>query len=250
MGTRLVIPTAKRLTVPTAKRFVIDEFSPLLISDLNLWLDAADEDSITDDAGAISQWNDKSGNGFNVVQSSSSLKPTYVSSVQNGNNIVRWDGGDSLTRDPFTWPTQYFTVFFVHKTTTATNSNLFRTVTFETNRISAHTPWGGATPIFYFDFGNTSTGRLQYTYSAGGPLTSWTQHTCRNESGVGQQVWRDGTLRVSDGTTDDFGSPGNYTLEVGNTFNGDLGELIMFNRALETWERLQMEKYLEDKWGL
>jgi hypothetical protein len=43
-----------------------------------LWLDAADEASFTKDgAGAVSQWNDKSGNDRHAVQTTASLQPTY-----------------------------------------------------------------------------------------------------------------------------------------------------------------------------
>lgn len=44
-----------------------------------LWLDAADSSTITTVGGAVSQWNDKSGNSRHVSQTTSGLRPTYLS---------------------------------------------------------------------------------------------------------------------------------------------------------------------------
>jgi hypothetical protein len=40
------------------------------------WYDAADLDTITESAGLVSQWDDKSGNGYHMVQSSDPDKPS------------------------------------------------------------------------------------------------------------------------------------------------------------------------------
>lgn len=51
---------------------------PNTVSGLTLWLDAADAATITKDgSNAVSQWNDKSGGGFNFTQGNASYKPTY-----------------------------------------------------------------------------------------------------------------------------------------------------------------------------
>jgi len=46
-----------------------------------LWLDAADADTIHDTAGAVSQWDDKSGNGNNVTQGTVSKQPIISGST-------------------------------------------------------------------------------------------------------------------------------------------------------------------------
>ena len=57
-----------------------------------LWLDAADASTITLNGSTVSQWNDKSGNGFNVSQATVSLQPTYEATGLNGkptiNNVI------------------------------------------------------------------------------------------------------------------------------------------------------------------
>lgn len=63
-------------------------------SGLLLWLDAADSASITQSGGLISQWSDKSGNGYHATQSTGSAQPSYVTGVYNGKAVVRTNGTD------------------------------------------------------------------------------------------------------------------------------------------------------------
>ena len=59
-----------------------------------LWLDAADASTITIATG-VSQWNDKSGNGWNATQVTSANQPTP--GVDGGVNCLSFDGNDSMT---------------------------------------------------------------------------------------------------------------------------------------------------------
>ena len=51
-----------------------------------LWLDAEDNTTITHSSNAVSQWNDKSGNGNHATQATSSKMPTYTVSNSLLNN--------------------------------------------------------------------------------------------------------------------------------------------------------------------
>ena len=53
-----------------------------------LWLDAADASTITTVSGAVSQWNDKSGNGRTFSQSTVAARPTLTAAGLNGRNVV------------------------------------------------------------------------------------------------------------------------------------------------------------------
>jgi hypothetical protein len=55
-----------------------------------LWLDAADASTVTAPGGVVEQWNDKSGNGRNVTQSTAANRPTYAT------NKIVFDGTDLL----------------------------------------------------------------------------------------------------------------------------------------------------------
>lgn len=59
-----------------------------------LWLDAADTSTVTTVSGAVSQWNDKSGNARHATQGTAANRPTYTSAGQNGLNVLTLDGSN------------------------------------------------------------------------------------------------------------------------------------------------------------
>jgi hypothetical protein len=61
-----------------------------------LWLDAADASTVTTVSGAVSQWNDKSGNGRNATQTTPSNRPTYSSSSINSKPAIVKTQGSSF----------------------------------------------------------------------------------------------------------------------------------------------------------
>jgi hypothetical protein len=75
----------------------VPPFSP---SDLSptLWLDASDTDTISDTAGAVDTWSDKSGNSNDVVQATADNKPTTGTATINGLNALSFDDGDWLRK--------------------------------------------------------------------------------------------------------------------------------------------------------
>lgn len=67
-----------------------------------LWLDASDASTVTTASGAVSQWNDKSGNARHATQGTAGNRPAYTSAGQNGLNIVTFDGSDDWLALPNT----------------------------------------------------------------------------------------------------------------------------------------------------
>jgi len=62
-------------------------FNPLDVSPVGWW-DATDSDTITDSGGNVSQWDDKSGNNYDVTQGSGSDQPITGTRNINGLNIL------------------------------------------------------------------------------------------------------------------------------------------------------------------
>jgi hypothetical protein len=59
-------------------------WTPASLSGLKLWLDASVSGSITLSGSDVTQWDDQSGNGNNVVQATSARRPTYSATGFNG----------------------------------------------------------------------------------------------------------------------------------------------------------------------
>ena len=74
-------------------------FNPSFLPNLRLWL-RADKGVSKDIANNIFQWDDQSGNNNNAFQIISGMRPKYVDSVSNLNNLptVRFDGIDDFLR--------------------------------------------------------------------------------------------------------------------------------------------------------
>ena len=54
--------------------------------------------SVVSFGGAVSQWNDISGNNHNFTQDINDSKPITASFNQNGGNVIHFDGNDTLRR--------------------------------------------------------------------------------------------------------------------------------------------------------
>jgi hypothetical protein len=140
-----------------------------------LWLDAADAGTITESGGAVSQWNDKSGNNRHATQSDATRRPAFTSSALNGYSALTFDGtNDGLTcGDAF--HSANLLIFAVAKTSNATaeqnivtkwngtgNQREFIFRFRSTNKVGA---------FFSFDGSSANSSFLDTTGTAG---TGWT----------------------------------------------------------------------------
>lgn len=77
-----------------------DNFTPLSLTDLAIWLDASDASTITlDGSNNVSEWRDKSGNARHASQSTVLNRPSYTTNGINGLPAVVGDGSN----DVMTW---------------------------------------------------------------------------------------------------------------------------------------------------
>jgi hypothetical protein len=76
------------------------EWTPaaLASSELKAWYDFSDTATITESGGAVSQVNDKSGNGNHIIQGTAAAKPTTGANTLNSLNVLTFDGGDRLEK--------------------------------------------------------------------------------------------------------------------------------------------------------
>ena len=66
----------------------------LISTNLLLWLDAQDQDTIVKISNLVSQWSDKSGNNRHVTQTNASIRPYYPNSTYGP--CVAYDSGNQL----------------------------------------------------------------------------------------------------------------------------------------------------------
>jgi hypothetical protein len=67
-------------------------WDPSMLPGLVAWYDAQDDATITQAGGTVSQWNDKSGHGYNVVQGTAANQPAYNATGLNGFPALTFNG--------------------------------------------------------------------------------------------------------------------------------------------------------------
>lgn len=237
------------------------DFTPNTINDLSLWLDGSDAKTLYDSTsggslvvpdGSIARWEDKSGNGFHVTQSTGGERPLRKQSVKNNLDVVRFDGlNDNLSRSAVLSGSS-FTVFIVYSVILGSGLSKFVFMT------------GNSSSSGYAYVINPSDIRqINYSgvgaWSNGAAVTSWEVSSIVRDSSVNSgfpNLYIDGVLKTlsTPGSTS-YNSPVGSTV-VGATqaetalFHGDIAEIIVYNRALLEVERKKVEDYLMNKWGI
>ena len=228
-----------------------------------LWLDAADASTITETGGAVSQWNDKSGNVNHVVQSVGGNKPTVAASTLNGYGRLTFDGSDWLEKAGGLLDETDFSVFSVaEKTATKSWSNTIISEWYSGGNPNQN-EWSLShgsgvtdnTPAFGTEFGATYSGSTSSSgaVALGAPvILSGTHNTQQNTLFVdGDQT---GQVAVA-GSKNQVPARdlhiGTFGVnKAGYAIPMELSEIIVINNSLSTSDRQQIESYLAEKWGI
>lgn len=246
-------------------------FDPRLIPGCSLWLDATDSSTLTLSGSNVSQWSDKSGLGYSFTQSSPN-QPTYSASGFGNRGSIVFNGSTSyLQSSTFgglfggeDTPMSFFIVMkFTDHTTpsiqyifgvwTGTSGNGFYSPLHVDNSNNAN-KWRVAR--------RDNTGTSLYPVSTGANIVSGTSY-------VNSTIFSGTTLNgfINGSTDTGFTNAGANvgTLGTSNTiasigilirstiqypFNGEIGEILVYQSSLVTSQRQQIEGYLADKWGL
>lgn len=223
-------------------------FDPLSLSPA-LWLDASDTSTITASSGAVSQWNDKSGNGRNVSQGTAANQPTTGAVTQNGLNVLSFDGGDFMTGTNGVTGNVNLTVFAVAKITdggtTRAIAFLGSTTTNNGLGFGYHRPsdtytafiWGAANESRQSSPTLGVFRQFAVTKIASGNLQLYI-------NGVGQTAVASVTTNLSNSMQ--IGRAAASTLP----FQGQLAELICYPSVLSAADMQQVDTYLNAKWAV
>ncbi len=274
MGTRNRNPRRSLVSSPVSVPVSSYEpFSPLALQP-KLWLDASDLTTITESAGAVSEWRDKSGNDYAFTQATSTAQPTTGSTTQNGLNVLSFDGGDWLTSTAAAsvWKFLHdgtdcmFGIVFKRNVASAGQYSLFATATIvsgvnqtgltvrplATNNyaVVAIAAAGVVVTNATSTLGTSTvprviTTRLALSNAAAAPRTTI-------QIDGASATTPSGTPPVSPSTADPYG-----TLTIGALVNGGarltgfIGELVIVTgSAVTETNRVNLHNYLNRKWAI
>ena len=244
----LALPTSHpfRLAPPVLRSFV-----PVDIDGCSLWLDAADSTTVILASGtsAVTQWNDKSGNGRNATQATAGLRPTYTGTTISFSGSTRLDMADAFNM--LSAVGKFYMIFVVERRGSANTTTSFIL--------------GGDGGNAGILFGYLENVLLKFRHSAATISdTDVTVPSWQNPDPL--RIWSGGY----NGTIRDLflngnvGASGSYVTPVTNWANARIGfasiynhyylgtvhEIIIYNSYLPTPQRQQVEAYLANKWRL
>jgi hypothetical protein len=243
-------------------RYAISPWTPAALgSNVAVWLDAADANTVVLNGSNVSQWNDKSGNGSHATQSTSAQQPTYSATSFSGQPGITFDGSnDSLRTLTNVMRNTTHGVYWVWRRVGAGTGDTYRP------SIAGHPTTAGADRgVLHFVKNNNNLG-ASYPYYFGGSNFSYdlgsgtayasnvgyVQSFQSNTTGWG--VWRNGAL---EGTTNGIGTPDSsingYILGAQYTparYSNIVMSEVVIVESTDTTTRQLVEGYLAWKWGL
>lgn len=229
-------------------------FSPQDVPGLSLWLDAADAGTVTRSGSNVTSWQDKS--GFQNHATSRDGFPTYTTSGINGRPALTFSNAPSMTGTLSITGTTLTGFLMIQGSQSGSGRNDQRIVSCAT---SGAADWNstarflvgiqGGGNVVRYNRGNSII--PQATIPIGSPaLLTW------QSDGTSNFIWEDGSAgdvlaSVANGDTfsiTNYGLGNQFTATT-ETYNGLIGEVLIYTSSLTAYQRRSVEAYLARKWG-
>lgn len=218
-------------------------FDPLSIPSLEMWFDASDASTITESGGAVSQWDDKSGNGYDLTQATGANQPLTGSRTLNGLNVLDFNGTSHyIYRSSTPTISQPNTTFLVFDADAIGNNHIVLDGIVSGQR---QIVLGSGVPPYWRAYAGND-GRT--TNDSTAPLImaiTW--------NGLSSVV------RINGVTETLLGAPGPWALtglvvggniSLAASFDGAVAEVLIYGAELSASEVFQVSDYLSGKWGI
>ena len=225
--------------------------------DTALWLDAADASTITESGGAVSQWDDKSGNARHLSQATAADQPTYLPTGFNSLPTISFDGTNDFLKNASYQPTGAITCFLAAERTSGSPLGtmlLVKTSSFfeiiagpgtDSYRDFTFTATASASPqAIDVTASTTSPFILGVQYDGNGTTSS--DYVARF-NGSNETLTAGGALGYQSETG--F-AVGRRPVQGNVPFDGKISELVFINNQSSLPDQQKIEGYLAHKWGL
>jgi hypothetical protein len=224
-------------------------FSQLPTDSLSLWL-RGDSGVVTTGA-SVTQWNDISGNSRNAVLSQGN--PTLVANGLSGQSVVHFDGVDGCLKTPAfqTFDSKRGTIFVVARLDGPGSGGAGYGTIISTYVGNTYDWQFGAYPGNYGFYDGNGGGNFVVSSA---PPAVWGNLTLLRKYDDSLSFYKNGALVVN--SPIDNNQPAVNEVKIGShgaayeTLNGDIAEIIIYNRALTPTELTQVNNYLATKYVL
>lgn len=235
-------------------------FDPASVGALQIWYDFDDlstlyqngglTNPVTSDGQFVEEVFDKSGNGMKTVQPNGAALPTTRWDIQNGRNVLRFDG----VGDRYNLP----------DLSTLTAGEAFIAL-----RVEAYPPAASQqTGLWHF---GTAAPKSAYSLVGGGimdsfgtadnrynqlvpyrSLAQWNVYNAASGANYWQNWLNETSLITHTSNTVGFPTAPRLAASVGSSefVHGDIGEFLLFSEVLTPEARSKVKAYLYHKWGI
>lgn len=215
-------------------------------------MDKSFKENETSDTTPITAWYDIRENvdKNNAIQSDSAHTPTYSNTINNI-HTVKFDGTSgylNIANASFLNNSNY-TIFVLESRESNKSNNYF---------IGDSSSGKESTTNHNLTLGYSADGTIKHSQSSDNSYTSSISNYAASngkprifsfvhDKSVGKKTYINGLLASTSTNTDSL--TGMTSLKIGNSYQGQLGEIVMFARALNAEERQSIEDYLAKKWS-
>lgn len=229
-------------------------FKPDSISGIVHWWDANDSSTLTVSGGAVSEWRSKAGTLTKATQTTANNQPTTT--TVNGKTAIRFDGANDGFDFTGTARTDETWIVVAEQLSDQGGYAGIISESGDGHGINAmkigiqraiDTSWGGFT---------IGTDRLLIKIADSGKMPALVFSVVRSAANGGF-VFRDGAAVLGTSGETSFTTSSSIAIKsIGYyasflwPFDGWIGEVLCWNRALSQSERLKVERYLGKKWGI
>ncbi len=233
------------------------------INDIVIWLDSISVESFldsqkVDNSASINIWHDLNPHTTSKNNATSPLStnyPTYINKAINGLPAVRFSTNDYLLYNGTPLINNNYTIFVVEQRRTSSSNYFIGNRTTQSGQnYDLRFGYSGNTSLAIAQCGNTSasSGSAISGYSTPVPKI----HNIGFSSTSGKYYYYNGSQISLSGGLPTVGLNRYPNASIGysycgsNYYNGDIGELIIFNKYLKASERKAIEQYLAQKWQI
>lgn len=217
-----------------------------------LWLDAYDRDSLTLADTNVTAWADKSGTSNNAVNTGNYPTPNLNTALPplgyGGQHTVNFPGNNWLNVDLSSLSGHPFTVVAldIANPDAATGNSYFFGSGFNGVDATLHMGYRNANTFTFAQYADD----LNWTAPSDFGFSTPRIWTGRLDANASQNIFLNGVLEASRTAGSLPGTITNGSIGLANFghYNGDLAEILVYNRDLTDAERILVEQYLSQKW--
>jgi prepilin-type N-terminal cleavage/methylation domain-containing protein len=208
-------------------------FSPISLPNLTLWF-SADFGISKDSGNKVSAWSDRSGNAHNATQTTASNQPIYTDNQLNGKPALSYNGNNGLFFGNLT-----FSQWSLFSVAERTGGSRFPLISYDSQRQ-----------------GMVLENNMFYVFNQGGDLII-NYPTPAVTYKIFESIYDGNTLSFYENGILIGNASGARTMDVNNiglyeysNAQGYFAETLMYNGALTTSSRQEVESYLNSKYHL